>query len=308
MDATVASRRTQPVEPSLCVAVPAFNRQQELGRALDSLLAQTDQRFEVIVCDDGSTEDLGAVVERYVGRLAISLIRIPNSGGPARPRNTVMRATCATWLAFLDSDDWWFPNKISRIRTELSDAVDVVFHPLQVQAAGSAAQPPGGSTRLVGFRPRRQDMLQHMIRFGNPLATSGTVVRRQSLMDVGGFCEAPEIASVEDFDAWMQLACRGAKFRFVSEVLGAYWVGTDNISAFNARQYARQEAFFTRQLSSLSGAPLRVAQANFSYLLGSYGLQLGRADALTQLRRVRAVDDWRIWLKARTKLLWALVT
>ena len=286
----------------LTVVIPTYNRSQELVRALDCLVAQTDADFQVIVCDDGSTEDIAVAIQGFRSRLRLHLLRIENSGGPARPRNVATEAATTRWISYLDSDDWWFPSRISRLKSELDNSRDIVYHPLRVERADRnlSATPPHGAE--IGEPLRIEDPILHMIRFGNPLATSGTTVKRELMIAIGGFDESRELASVEDFDAWLRLATRGIRFHYVPEPLGAYWVGSDQISTFNARQFERQRHFFHRQLALLPAKYRARARSNFGYLLGSYALDLGLPDARTYFCDLQLTQEPLRWLKARAKL------
>lgn len=288
---------------SLTVVIPTFNRSDELVRALDSLVAQTDSDFDVIVCDDGSTADIASAIQAFRHRLRLKLTRIDNSGGPARPRNIGTQAATTTWISYLDSDDWWFPSRIAQLKSQLKDDCDLVYHTLLVDRSDrcTSARPSHGST--IGEPIRVSDPLLHMIRFGNPLPTSGTTVRRDWMLRIGGFDESRDLASVEDFDAWIRLATQGARLRHIPEALGAYWIGHEHISTFNARQFERQRNLFQKQLTLLPSAYRARAESNFSYLLGSYALALGLPNAGGHLRKVRLRDEPVRWLKAQAKLI-----
>jgi glycosyltransferase involved in cell wall biosynthesis len=90
------------------VVIPTYNRADLLPRAIDSALAQTAPPVEIIIVDDGSTDDTPAVVMRYAERHAgrVRSLRIPN-GGVARARNAGIAAARSQWVALLDSDDEW---------------------------------------------------------------------------------------------------------------------------------------------------------------------------------------------------------
>jgi len=98
-------------EVTVSVIVPVFNRANVLSRALRSALAQTFTDFEIVIVDDGSTEDIPAVVAEFADA-RISIVRHVNNLGPAAARNSGIRAARGTYIAFLDSDDEWLPEKL----------------------------------------------------------------------------------------------------------------------------------------------------------------------------------------------------
>ncbi|UXY52068.1 glycosyltransferase family 2 protein [Pseudomonas tohonis] len=290
---------------SITIVIPVFNRADELVRALSSLVDQTDKDFDVIVCDDGSTEDIYSKTKHYSDLLRVKFIRIDNSGGPARPRNKAVEIVTATWVSFLDSDDWWYAERISELRSHLSDDVDVVYHRLKITKPDDENTFTSTSSKpvLIGERIKGADALMHMIRYGNPLPTSATVVRRELLLKAGGFNESPDLASVEDFDTWLTLAQLGARFRFIDKALGAYWIGSDQISTFGKKQYARQSKLFSKHLDTLDSEYRKFAISNFSYLLGSYCLMLDMPGAEKYYSKIGFFPEPRLWLKSRIKFL-----
>lgn len=96
---------------TVSVVIPAFNAESFLGEALDSVLGQTARPTEVIVVDDGSTDGTRALVRRYSD--AVRLVTQDN-GGAARARNVGARQATGEWLAFLDADDVWLPEKLEK--------------------------------------------------------------------------------------------------------------------------------------------------------------------------------------------------
>src|SRR4051794_10354756 len=97
-----------PMNPTVSVIVPAYNYERYLSLAIESALAQTHSPLEVIVVDDGSTDDTPRVLAAYGDR--IRAIRQPNQGAGAA-RNTGIAASRGDYLAFLDSDDLWRRDK-----------------------------------------------------------------------------------------------------------------------------------------------------------------------------------------------------
>src|SRR5512135_2903291 len=99
--------------PSVSVIIPTWNRRETLERAVRSALDQTVVPQEVLVCDDGSTDDSRRIVEA-IGDPRVRWVEGPRGGRPAIPRNRGIRESSGEWLAFLDSDDEWMRDKLAR--------------------------------------------------------------------------------------------------------------------------------------------------------------------------------------------------
>jgi glycosyltransferase involved in cell wall biosynthesis len=105
--------------PYFSVVIPVFNRVEPLQRAVESVFAQTYQNFEIIIVDDGSELDVAKQINRLVQQLSdvkISLIRHDHNKNGAAARNTGIRAAQGLFLCFLDSDDYWLPNKLELLK------------------------------------------------------------------------------------------------------------------------------------------------------------------------------------------------
>jgi glycosyltransferase involved in cell wall biosynthesis len=266
------------------------------------LACQSDPCFGVIVCDDGSSEDISAVAQQFSDRLNLELIRIENSGGPARPRNLGVARSQAIWVSFLDSDDWWFPDRMALIREALRSEYDLVYHQLQEVRSEQNTLKRKAKNGIIGCALHGSDPLLQMVRLGNPIPTSACIVRRQSLIDVGGFDESSDLASVEDFDAWLRICTAGGRLKFIPTALGAYWIGDDQISTFNEKQMTKQENLFKKQLELLPQSYKKIAESNFNYLLGSYAAAIGLPNARPYFGRVSLWLEPIRWFKAQAKI------
>ena len=220
--------------PKFSVVIPTYNRAKALHKTLSSVLAQTFVDFEVIVVDDGSTDNTRAVVEDLNDQ-RVNYLRIENSGGPATPRNIGMQVATAEWISFLDSDDLWYPEKletISRSITENSD-VDAIGNNEVISASAS------GKVSILRYGPVTANFYQTLLVEGNRCSTSAMTVRKALIEEHGlRFDTSPDSVIVEDYDFWMRLAFHGARFRFLDVALGMYVLGDANISA-NVEKYRR---------------------------------------------------------------------
>lgn len=216
-----ASSMPASAPPKVTVIIPTYNRAGCLGRCLDSLVAQSFKDFEVVVCDDGSTDESGAIAQSYKCKLNLSYHWAENSGGPARPRNAGLGMARGAYLAFLDSDDWWAPGKLAESVRRLDAGADLVYHDLRiVRSLRHKLLRRRARTRALTV-PAFDDLLTN----GNALTNSSVVVRREILERVGGFSEDPALIACEDYDAWLRIARVTERFERIDEPLGFYWLG-----------------------------------------------------------------------------------
>lgn len=215
--------------PRTSVIIPTYNRAADLVRCLRSLSRQTDADFEVLVCDDGSTDDTARVVAGFEAALPVRYLRQDNFGGPARPRNNGLRHACGEYVAFLDSDDWWHPEKLERSVARLAAGADIVYHDLYLVTG--AADIDRKSWRRAATRKVTSPVFDDMLFNGNAINTSSVVTRRELMLAIGGFSEERALIAGEDYDAWLRLARKTDRFERIDIPLGSYWAGGGSISA-----------------------------------------------------------------------------
>jgi glycosyltransferase involved in cell wall biosynthesis len=215
-------------QPRVSVIIPTYNRADDLKRCLESLVTQTFRNFEVLVCDDGSIDHTQKVVESFSHQIAITYYWGKNFGGPARPRNTGLKHAKGQYVAFLDSDDWWLPEKLQASVEKLDAGADLVYHDLYL-ISSLPAKPRfwnRAKTRQVSV-PVFNDMLYN----GNAINNSSVVVKRELMNKIGGFSEDILLIAAEDYDAWLRIAKHTEAFERLEKPHGFYWAGGGNISA-----------------------------------------------------------------------------
>jgi glycosyltransferase involved in cell wall biosynthesis len=204
----------------ISVVVPAFNAEAYIRETIESVLAQTFADLEVVVVDDGSTDATCAIVGEYG---SVRLIR-QQQGGAAKARNAGVAAATGEWIAFLDADDLWTPEKLAE----------------QVELARQGAAPFLFSDRLnIGDRgplPEVQSTIQPLLEgdifeallHGNFITTSSVLVRREVFQGAGGFCEDPILPPAEDWELWTRvthdhraIACRIPHVKYRNHLTGA---------------------------------------------------------------------------------------
>lgn len=231
---------------SVSVVIPTYNRCEDCKRAALSALEQEPAPLEVLVCDDGSTDDTQAEFERWQAvEPRLRYLRLShNRGIPAPARNVGAAAARGAWVALLDDDDRWLPGKLACQAPLLGGEVDVVATDAIRSSGERYFGPAAGSVS-----PTRKELER-----ANPIIVSSALVRRSLLLEVKGFYESPAIAGVEDYDLWLRLADRGARFTLIDAATIEYHDhGEDRFS--NAR-LKMQRATLRLRLRRLRLAPL----------------------------------------------------
>ncbi len=225
-------------QSTVAVVIPAYDSGKTIVEALSSVFGQTLWPSEIVVVDDCSRDDTCEVVEAWReanlgihGRhrrgegFSLSLVGLSENGGPARARNAGIREAKGAWVAFLDADDAWLPDKLAtqmRVVEEHPDAVMVCGLTVRLTTDGTAQ--PGGQLadaseaakrqRTEGEKDTRSDAgvevreisLEEFVDV-NPVSTSTVLVKKSVLEQVGGFDE--QFRGPEDLDLWMRIAEAG---------------------------------------------------------------------------------------------------
>ena len=238
--------------PLVSVVMPTYNQAGYLRDAIRSVLLQDDPRWELLVINNFSGDDTPDVIRSFPDpRIRCENFR--NNGIIAASRNRGIQLSRGRFVAFLDSDDLWYPAKLSTCLKALEEEADAVFHGIRVNRDGA----PGGDLlppALVG------DLYRTLLFQGNSLITTSTVVvRRECLAKAGGFCEDREIVSSEDYELWLRLARGGARFFPVREVLGEYRVHGKAMSRSILRQSDAEAEVVRREFARIPGGSLATA-------------------------------------------------
>jgi hypothetical protein len=216
-------RAVEPVTPpSFSIVIAAYQAADVIGEAVASALTQTRPALEVIVCDDGSTDDLASALDRFRDR--ITVLRKEN-GGEASAKNVGTRAACADFVVFLDADDVFMPDRL-RALSDLAYArpdLDVLTTDAVLELDGHMIRTCYTDQLPFEVADQRAAILQRNFVFG--LAA----VRRTRLLDVGGFDE--EIRWTTDWDCWIRLIFSGSRVGLVVEPLARYRLHDASLSS-----------------------------------------------------------------------------
>lgn len=191
-------RMNRETKLHVSVVIPAYNAAAYLKECLQSALEQTSPVMEVLVVDDGSTDATIDIARSFGERVRVLQ---QAQGGPAKARNLATQHAAGDWIAFLDADDFWQPEKIARQAEAIAaDSAAVLCY------TGLLALKLDGE--LVAVPPPSTAYVDRMIRITNPgIPPSAVLVRRDTLLQVGGFSEVQR--GCEDWDLWFRLRKQG---------------------------------------------------------------------------------------------------
>jgi glycosyltransferase involved in cell wall biosynthesis len=204
---------SEQVKDLVSVIIPAFNSANFLVESTESALKQTYNKKEIIIIDDGSTDETRRILDPYIERGEISYF-FKQNGGPASARNLGMKKSKGEFIAFLDADDLWEKGKL-KLQIDLfrrNSTLDVIFGIYDDGQQNIRAQ---GETSI--FRLKDGYIFDELLT-GNFIVTSTVMLRKEVIERFGLFDEDKKLISVEDINLWIRLA-RKCRFGFINEIL-----------------------------------------------------------------------------------------
>lgn len=288
--------------PVVTVVIPTYNHAHFLREALGSLCAQTYPDWEAIVINNFSEDDTVEVVGSFADSRII-LENFRNNGIIAASRNRGIALARGRYVAFLDSDDTWYPEKLARCMEHFNNDIGLVCHGLRWI---------GSQERDMFCGPEQRATFDALLDEGNCITPSATVVLKESLESVGCFSEDPAVVTAEDYHLWIKLARAGNKMHFIKEILGQYRIHSGNQSGsvqrqLNADLHVCDEFFPIEEPRSLA-TQVRVRRR---YCLAYYGAgramqRNGKFDQSWPFL-LRAIAYWPLFMKSYVAIMLGLV-
>jgi len=230
----------------ISVIIPTYNREVTLERAIKSVLAQTHRNFELIVIDDGSTDNTNLIIDKYSRKIRyFSKLH----AGVSSARNLGLEKSEGTWVAFLDSDDYWLPKKLERQLKYLTNHPGMMIVQTDEQwiRNGVPVNPMKKHKKHSGW----------IFRYCLPLcivSPSAVLIHQKVFNDVGVFDESFPVC--EDYDLWLRIAIK-YQIGLIPEKLIVKTGGhTDQLS----RKYWGMDSFRVRALEKVLGEDLTIGQ------------------------------------------------
>jgi len=228
--------------PPVSVIIPTFNRLKYLRPAVESVLRQTLSDWELLIADDGSTQETQEYLRSLSQLARVKIVWMPHTGIPAAVRNAALREAKGEYVAFLDSDDLWDPRKL-----EVQLASLRAHSPWQWSyTAFTNVDERGEVLPTESRRPwvaHEGEIFERMLGGDVSLRTPCVLATRRLLIEAGAFDES--LRSAEDYDLWYRLALR-SKIAVVDESLVQIRSHRENHSADWSSAYVAQDHTFSK--------------------------------------------------------------
>ena len=248
------------------IVVPTFNRKLQLERAVKSVINQTYKNWELIIIDNNSidgTEDL----IKNINNSKIRYYKINNKGIIAKSRNLGIEKSNGEYVCFLDSDDWWYDNKLSKLYNNINGS-DFLYHNMDVYKKGIKTQ------KKMRVRKLKNPVVQDLMINANAIINSSVCIKTKILKDVGMLDDSEDISSVEDYDLWLRIGSKTDNFKLINENLGGYEIHENNMSTFSLGSIKKIEKVYEKNVKYISESKKRIAMSTKNYTIGRIHYEL----------------------------------
>lgn len=208
--------------PFFSVVIPTYNHEFFLEKAVQSVLNQTFKNYEIIIIDNHSNDNTENLIKNLKSE-KIKFIKTHNDGIIAKSRNIGINNSKSEWIAFLDSDDLWYKNKLEVLFNflEKNNNYDVICNDELV------VDEIHNKKKIWKHGPlywqNKKNFYKILLKYGNYVSVSASIVRKKFLVDNKiYFSEEKNFSPTEDYDFWLRIAKNEAKFKFLDTVLGEH--------------------------------------------------------------------------------------
>jgi len=221
--------------PTVSVVIPTYNRAHLIGRAIQSILNQSYQDFEIIVVDDGSTDDTEGVIKEFQKRdERVRYIRHEKNKGGSAARNSGIKSVRGDYVALLDDDDEWLPEKIEKQVIKIKKSLDKVG---VIYSGFFYVSDKSGKIISESVPTLRGNVYTNLLK-GCILGSPTPLIRKSCFQKAGLYDDA--LSSCQDWDMWIRLS-KYYEFDFIADIVAKHHVHGAQISVdLNSKIQARK--------------------------------------------------------------------
>lgn len=238
----MADPRQMPARLTVSIITPAFNSGRFIAETIQSVIDQTYLFWEMIIVDDGSSDETCAIVNRFARTdKRIKLVQLRKNGGAARARNTALQSCSGRFVAYLDADDVWYPEKLSK-QVEFMLEKGCGFSCVSYEVIDNEGRPHNKYIRMKPELDYKGFLVNNLIQTVGVMVDLDRVPRR--------LLEMPDIRRRQDAATWLQVLKSGSSCFGLVEILAKYRRANDSLSS-DTLQSVKGVWFLYRKLEKL---------------------------------------------------------
>lgn len=255
------------IKEKVSIVIPTYNHGEYIRKCIESIISQTYNNWEAIIVNNNSTDNTVDIINNF-NEERISIINIDNQGIIAKSRNIGIKNSTGDYIAFLDSDDWWYPKKLEIIMKKKGNA-DFIYHYLDIY---NNEQKTNKKHRVRSLKP---PVFEDLMINANAISNSSVVVKKNILLKAGNLSEDVKLKAVEDYDLWLRISRVTDSFLLIPEYLGGYLVSGINSSNISSDMIDKIDAVYNKNVSYLNDGLKKQAYYTKEYTKGRYLFSLG---------------------------------
>ena len=231
----------------ISVIIPTYNSERYIQKCISSVLNQTYENFEIIIIDNNSSDNTINIINSFSSN-KIKILNVVNNGNISISRNLGIKNSSGSWIAFLDSDDFWEKDKLNKLSKKLEN-YDLIYHNMNILKNNKILK--NYNFLFSKLNTGHSSLIENLCKNGNPIINSSVVVRKKILSKVG-FISEHEPSFTNDYHTWLKISLITNKFYFEKKRLGTYLLHDQNYShnIRNSYYYLKCVAQFKKHLSN----------------------------------------------------------
>ena len=205
------------------IVIPTYNMAGYLRKAIKSVLKQSYKNYEIIIIDNYSTDGTNKIIKKINSR-KIKYFKLKNSGIIGKSRNLGIKKSKGNWIAFLDADDEWFPNRLLNLNKNIiKENFDVIC------SSEIIIDKMSKKKKIWHYGPNRNNFYEYLLRYGSRLSTSASAIKKNFIISKKIlFSEKKKFSTFEDYDLFLNIAKENGKFFFLKKILGKHLFHKDS--------------------------------------------------------------------------------
>ena len=283
--------------PLISICIPAYNAEEFLSEALESIAKQTYSNWEIVLTEDGSKDNTEKILSSFASRVEqpVTYLRHSVNKGLSASRNTCIKNCRGDYLALIDSDDYWEPSHLESLVNKMLETNPAVVH--------SASQEFTTDGKKLNIRQPSEYALKNIEKelflFRYTIQPSSTLIKKSALEKSGYFDEQRRV--IEDLDLWLRILDSGGRIVFTGEVTCNYRIHKNSLTADSAR-LIRSTATLMRKHINCKAVPLEQKKRKIEKNFYSAGKMYFRNNP-----KASRECFWDAWQFRKTKLHYLLL-